>query len=166
MNTILLLSMKNIEGYPAKAITAILLLCTDALVHGVSFSSGAFEIEVTQLVSQGNDDCDGAISMEINGPPIPGDTSDSLDELDVLTCGSGSGLGAGGLWFKFSGNGARLLIGVNATFDSQLGLYTGSCDDLLCIDGNDDNFEYVDYNSALELDSIAGETYYALVHGE
>jgi hypothetical protein len=134
-----------------------------ALVHGSFASTGVFDIEVTASVSLNNDDCDGATMLEL-GVPVSGDTSQSLDELGLSTCGSGSGPGAGGLWYRFEGSGSRLLVGVNATFDSQLGLYTGTCNYLFCMDGNDDAFSD-GYQSALELNSIEGETYYALVHG-
>jgi hypothetical protein len=129
-----------------------------ALVHGSFTSKGVFEIELTTLESLNNDGCEGAITLE-SGVPVLGDTSQSLDELGLSTCGSGPGLGSGGLWYKFEGSGSRLLVGVTATFDSQLGLYAGICEDLSCLDGNDDHFSD-EYQSALEFNSVQGETYY------
>ncbi|CAB9506305.1 CHU large protein [Seminavis robusta] len=135
------------------------------LVHGVFTSTGVFEIELTELEALDNDDCDGAALLDINGPPVPGNTADSLSEFGLEACGSGPGLGFGGLWYTFQGDGSRLVLGVNASFDSQLLLYSGGCDDLECLDNNDDNFAYDEYQSALEFDSEEGQVYFALVHG-
>ena len=135
------------------------------LVHGYSSSFGMFEVQVTQLVPQENDDCEDARELTINGPSISGDTSISNSEFGLDTCGGVSSLGTvGGLFFSFLGNGGRLQLGVDAQFDSQLLVYSGSCDDLECVDGNDDT-GIIGFQSALEFDSVDGQVYIALVHG-
>ena len=143
-----------------------------ALVHGFLESVGQFEFEVTQLTTPDddftaglNEDCETATPVEIGGAPVAGNTTGTAMEFGLETCGDVSTLGPGGLWYSWSGTGGTLVVGVDAQFDSQLLVYTGSCGALICVDGNDDNFDFSEYQSALELDSVAGVTYYALVHG-
>jgi hypothetical protein len=130
-------------------------------VLGYFGSSGAFQIDFKQIRPPDNDDCESATMLAVEGPRIPGDTADSTSEFDLEVCG-GAGLGSeGGLWYKFQGNDTRLLLGVDSVFDSQLMLYTGSCDSLECVAGNDDSILSA-YQSSLDFDSVDGATYYVL----
>ena len=136
-----------------------------ALVHGYFSSTGPFEIELIQLtplVIAENDECANATSLEIDGPAVEGDTSQSTPEIGLATCGMGNTLGSTGLWYALVGNGERLIVGVRAlnfTYDPQLIIFFGdSCDTLVCLDSNDNTFAG-GYDSAVPFESVEGENY-------
>jgi hypothetical protein len=139
------------------------------LVHGYSLSSvGTFTLEVLDPTSTppddnslggSNDKCNTAMDVEI-GAVIPGDTSGTTVEVGLEACGGASTLGAGGLWYSLLGVGNSVLVGVQAEFDAQVLVFSGRCDVLTCIDGNDDNSAGYEYQAALELDTVAGQVYY------
>lgn len=131
-----------------------------------------FDIIVEEVTRPENDQCPGAISLEINGRAIEGSTSVSSSEDDLTFCGDVYDSGFGGVWYTFTGTGALVLIGVNTEdthlglpFDSQISLYSGpSCDELTCVGGNDQDDGF-GFSSSLPASTVEGETYYVLVSG-
>jgi hypothetical protein len=156
-----MLSLEEAVHFVSIAINRLLLY--EMLVHGFENNAGAFTIELTEMESLDNDYCENATKLLIDGPPISGDTSLSfISESRVEICGYGAGLeSASGLWYTVEGNGERFLLRVNASFDSQVLLYNGSCSNLDCLDG-----DYVTslpiYQSAIKFDSVDGEIYRVL----
>jgi len=132
-----------------------------------------FNITAEELEPPTNDQCEVATVLEINGPPLLGDTTASTPEKDLEVCGDIESLGYGGVWYAFVGTGEPLVLGVNTSFagffDAQLSLYAGmaDCKDLVCLDGIDDNLYHQGrgYSSALDIYSVDGMLYHALVHG-
>ena len=54
----------------------------------------------------------------------------------------------------------------DASFDTQLKVFTGNCSSLECIDGNDnDNTDSCDGESGVAWAAAEGQLYYILVHG-
>ena len=115
---------------------------------------------------QENDDACGALAVNC-GDIISGSTVGALAD-DVPFCGTSNGTG-GGLWYLFtpvnSGVGTASLCGSN--FDTKIRVFSGDCQTLVCVGGNDDNFTACGSgnNSHLEFTYTAGESYYILIHG-
>ena len=61
------------------------------------------------------------------------------------------------------GTGSGIEARVNATYDMQVAVFTGECDNLVCVDGTagDDSLTYGD----IKWLSVEGEMYYILVGG-
>lgn len=73
----------------------------------------------------------------------------------IFACGSGMN---DGVWYSLAGNGEEITIMVNETslWDSELGIYTGSCGNLVCLDFSDSSNDIEE----LTFTSVIGETYY------
>lgn len=72
------------------------------------------------------------------GDVIVGSTAGATSIDDPGTCGTTPG--AGGVWYSFTGTGNLIELALcNSTFDTKLQVFSGSCDTLNCIDGNDDS---------------------------
>ncbi|MFT4770730.1 MAG: hypothetical protein ACI9D1_000752, partial [Cryomorphaceae bacterium] len=89
---------------------------------------------------------------------------------DVGTCGTSNT--APGVWYEFTPENdavASFSTCNQADFDTKISVFTAaSCeDDLLCVAGLDDTFPTCAGNSTLlsEVDVVAGQTYFVLVHG-
>src|SRR5262249_49703443 len=85
-------------------------------------------------------------------------------------CGSGNDFGSGGVWYRFTGTGhivTASLCTSSPIWDSQLNIYCGvnGCDNLICVDGNDDAGPGCSPLSRVAVCTMAGSTYYILVHG-
>ncbi|MDP4826835.1 MAG: hypothetical protein NWR73_04060, partial [Flavobacteriales bacterium] len=92
-----------------------------------------------------NDLCSGALPIEC-GQVLDGTTEfANSDDLDF--CGntpSGQVAGEPGVWFKHVGTNAFVTLILNeaddqSNFDTFVGVYTGSCNDLVCLTGDDDS---------------------------
>jgi hypothetical protein len=111
--------------------------------------------------------CDNAI-----GPITPGignlwvgSTSDGATiDTEVPSCDSTSNATAPGVWYTVIGNGEAITASTctETDFDSQISVFTGSCDQLACVDGNNTG---CGNQSLFNFQSIQDETYHVLVHG-
>ena len=132
----------------------------------------SFDITFEEIVRPENDQCENADPLQIDAPAIVGTTESSSTKLDLDSCGDVFDIGFGGVWYSVVGNGDVLLVGVNtdtdspfAGFDPQISVYSGSsCDDLICVDGNDEGTR-LGYASAVAFESTEGQEYFVLVHG-
>ena len=98
----------------------------------------------------------------ISQPPPPGGGfNDSCEVAIEVSCGdivSGSTLAAGlldapaacgtalntsgGVWYKYTGDGSAVTVttcDVDTDFDTKLGVFSGDCNSLVCVGGNDDD---------------------------
>jgi hypothetical protein len=85
---------------------------------------------------------------------------------DVLgICGTSDGTN-GGVWYLLTPSAdAQITLSFcdgGTTFDSKVRVFTGTCDALSCVGGNDD---FCGLQSQLTFDGTAGTPYYILVHG-
>ncbi len=138
---------------------------------------------VTCPIRPDNDDCDDAIAISsLNGVTF-GDTTLAAADPTAPTCGTT--ITAPGIWYTIVGNGNRVIISTcepgDTRYDTKLNVYTGSCDGLICITGNDDGSpDGVNPNpdcvvpetgstsnraSTVSICTTAGTTYYILVQG-
>jgi len=113
-----------------------------------------------------NDDCANAALISCGGS-VSGSTVGANPEV-LADCGTSDGTG-GGVWYTYTApfDGTATYDLCNSDFDTKIRVWTGSCEALECVDGNDDLFSQCGSGNAsyLEADIEAGVTYYILVHG-
>lgn len=107
--------------------------------------------------------CEGALPIACGGS-VDGDTELSFF-LPGTTCGAAN-ITAPGLWYSIAGDGSTITLSTcgAANFDTKLSVYTGSCGNLSCVAGGDDAPGCEGNTSEVFFSSIAGNTYYVLVH--
>jgi hypothetical protein len=132
------------------------------LVHGFGGETGNFELMVTQLFPPPNDSCENAETVT-SGLPISGSTVAATKS--GLSC-NGTSVSAPGVWYTLNGTGDRIgatTSSSNTNFDTKINVYSGICDELTCVDGNDD--DATSLHSLVKWNSIRGAQYFILVHG-
>ncbi|MDA0863331.1 MAG: T9SS type A sorting domain-containing protein [Bacteroidetes bacterium] len=102
------------------------------------------------------------------GDTVTGDTLSATVEAGLTDCGTS--ITAPGVWYVFednSGLASEVLLSTcnQADYDTKLYVFTGSCGDLICIDGNDDTTGCSGFTTELEFLSDGNSTYYILVAG-
>jgi len=123
--------------------------------------------------SPANDLCQDATPVSL---PFNSDGSTqfaTFENIGVWSCGSSMlDEHAPGVWYEFQGNGERVQVTTCNTPDSddtQLSVFSASCEDPICIAGNDDHQgacgDASGSLSYVEFDTQVGETYLVLVHG-
>mgnify|MGYP003571894847 CR=1 FL=1 len=127
-------------------------------------------IEVTPSAAGGdgvsNDDCSGAISVGANSSTNGSTTGATIDGTEAC----GTAITAPGVWYTVVGTGNSMTASTCGPFfgyDTKVTVYCGSCDDLTCLAGNDDNCigGASGLLSTVTWCSQAGADYYILVHG-
>jgi len=139
---------------------------------------GTYTIEVTLAGCVGSDDVtinlanpDGTscitndLCMDAEtiacGDVVTGNTEGATSDDDPGTCGTTSG--APGVWYTFTGTGNLIELAMcNSDYDTKLQVFSGSCDALVCIDGNDDS---CGLQSEVDFLSEVGVEYYFYVFG-
>lgn len=83
--------------------------------------------------------------------------------FNSVACGSANGQDSAGVWYKFTGTGATieasLCDGISA--DSQMSIWTGSCNSLACVAGNDDQCGV--RSRVVVVNSVAAQEYYIYI---
>lgn len=137
------------------------------LVTGFGTNVGTFELSVScSPLVMNNDLCASAIDVtagSVTAGTTVGATTESNGEPFC-----GTSITSPGVWYTFtpvvSGNYDIDVCG--APYDSKLSIYTGSCNALTCVDGEDDDFTNCGGNDPfITINATAGTTYYILVHG-
>ena len=130
------------------------------LVTGFSTATGAFTLTRTCTLAIPNDACTGAINIGC-GQTITGTTVGSTPDV-VPTCVTTLNT-APGIWYSFVGNGAvNTLTMCGSSYDTKIGVFTGTCAALVCVTGNDD---FCGLQSQVSFPTTAGTTYYIIVTG-
>lgn len=117
----------------------------------------------TALLAQpANDACENAIAITCNSV-VSGTTIDATDDA-VAECGTT--ISAPGVWYSLVGTGEQVVVTTcpDNQYDTKLNVYTGACDALVCVTGNDDIQQGV-YCSSAGFVAENGVTYYILVQG-
>ena len=72
-----------------------------------------------------------------------------------------------GVWHRIEGNGDDMVASLcNTSWDSKISVFQGSCTNLTCLGGMDDNGPACSGTAAsYSWSSVVGEVYYILVHG-
>jgi hypothetical protein len=111
-----------------------------------------------------NANCSGAISLSCGGS-VDGNTTLGL-VASAPTCGAAN-ISTKGVWYSITGTGEVFTVGTcGATnFDSKVSIFTGTCESLVCVAGNDDAPGCAGNSSVVVFPSEAGVNYFVLVHG-
>lgn len=125
--------------------------CTTTTVQCTSCSGGGPIV---------NDDCSGAIALTC-GVTVTGNTSAAGPDV-VPTCITTLG-SAPGLWYKLqNASGPVTLSLCGSSYDTKMGVFTGTCGTFTCVTGNDD---FCSLQSQVSFTATLGTTYYVLVTG-
>lgn len=152
-----------------------LSLTQDYIVMFATFNNtsnrGGYTLRVRcpgPVLPPANDECVNAISTTMVPTSVINGTTacSNIDQL-AYDCGTDvTGIG-GGIWYKFVGTGnlCRLDMCIGGTtFDSQLSVYCGACDALVCVAGADDEGP-CSPQTQLDFCTEAGKQYFLLIHG-
>jgi hypothetical protein len=111
------------------------------------------------------DSCDNTFGPITRAVGMSGSTLNGVTvDIEAPSCGSASKATAPGIWYTIIGDGGAIAASTcnGIDFDSQISAFTGSCDQLTCVDGNDN---YCGSQSLVDFQSIQNQTYHVLVHG-
>ncbi len=130
-------------------------------VTGFGSASGNFTLARTCIPAIPNDVCSGAININC-GQTITGTTVGASSDA-VATCVTTLS-SAPGVWYSFVGTGTDNTLSLcGSSYDTKIGVFTGTCGSLVCVTGNDD---FCGLQSQVTVpNTIAGTTYYVLVTG-
>jgi subtilisin-like proprotein convertase family protein len=107
-----------------------------------------------------NDLCAGAININC-GQTITGSTAAATVDA-VGTCTTALGT-ARGVWYTFAGDGSQTTLSLcGSSYDTKIGVFSGTCAGLACVAGNDD---FCGLQSQVTVNTVVGTTYYVLVTG-
>lgn len=131
-------------------------------VNGYDGEIGDFDLAIS-CAPVDEDDCLGALALEC-GTTVSGSTADALNDA-APDCGTT--ISAPGVWYTFTGiDGQNILstCGAVTSYDSKMSVYTGSCNELVCVAGNDDTPGQGTCSTVI-FNSTEGTTYHVLVQG-
>jgi PKD repeat protein len=152
-------------GLPASAVNAQLVQGGGSVCASLDLTGATILVE---SCVPANDLCSGAISIAC-GQTVSGSTTDATADIDPSISFCGTELGdAPGVWYSWVSDGSDITVTTcdQATYDTKIGVYTGSCGALTCVDGNDDDFNCSgNTSSVLDLATQSGQTYYFYVSG-
>lgn len=159
------------------------------MVDGFAGAVGDFCLSFTRLPSE-NDECDGAVDIsgltggELNVPQTSGaftnvgatSENDPNPNDEVANCWFGTPLQSNTVWFTFEGDGSEYFIEtvncgeVNDYIDdgdTQMAIFTGSCDDLVQVACNEDGPQATseEFPAGITLLTTEGETYSVMIDG-
>ena len=98
-------------------------------------------IKIDYLIPPANDACSGA--LQANAFPytnLQTNAQNATNNSGFLQCANPMN---DGVWYRFQGTGSNMQVGIfnlDATFDAQLDVYTGSCGNLSCVASADLGF--------------------------
>ncbi|MGB3548312.1 MAG: PPC domain-containing protein, partial [Saprospiraceae bacterium] len=130
--------------------------------------TGDFSVQVADTgnpsptVSE-NDLCADAINL-VPGLNALGNTTVATN-IGALDC-DGTEIDGGGVWFTFIGAGSEITLSTanaGTNFDTELNLYSGTCDALVCEDSDDDGGTGT--TSVITFTAVENVTYYVYVDG-
>lgn len=132
-----------------------------------SNSGASSTLNVTQTNACGtsmpptNDPCSGAEPISC-GTIVIGSTIGAAPDAIPAGCGSAA---SPGLWYTLLGDGATYILDLCASgYDTQISVYTGDCNGLICYAYNDDDF-LCGLASYVSFPTVNGVLYYVQVHG-
>jgi len=131
------------------------------LVQGYGGETGPFNLAIT-CTGATEDICLGALPIAC-GASVDGTTADagadSAPDCDTP-------ITAPGVWYTFTGTGGQMALSTcpDENYDTKLNVYTGLCETLVCVAGNDDAGPDA-YCSTVTFNSVAEQEYFVLVQG-
>jgi hypothetical protein len=137
------------------------------LVHGFSTATGSFTLSLTcpdpPMMGPANDLCANATPISC-GQTLSGTT---VGATNTVAGSCGVSVTSADVWYVIGGTGGDITVSTcnQASFDTKLSVFSGSCGALLCIGGNDDFSGCSGFTSQFTFPSTVGTNYYILVHG-
>lgn len=133
-------------------------------VTGFSSNTGNYVLNVACADPLPNDLCSSAISIECGGTATGTTVGASNTGAPSATCGTSLNT-APGVWYSFSTPVAKSVTvnTIGSTFDTKLGVFSGACNALVCIGGNDDGGTGISPQSQVIFGAAANTTYYFYV---
>mmetsp|Transcript_11462 Transcript_11462/g.27397 ORF Transcript_11462/g.27397 Transcript_11462/m.27397 type:complete len:1373 (-) Transcript_11462:161-4279(-) len=137
------------------------------LVHGYQASAGDFYLNIAVGDDLYNDFCPDATQIELNQPMAGDNKLARFDFAGEEICGDGVQITGPTVWYTVTGTGGELMANVcNPDFDSQVSVFSGSCDDMTCVGGtSNDASASCGSGNGYTWQSEAFETYKIAVHG-
>jgi hypothetical protein len=135
-------------------------------VTGWAGASGSFVVEMIcsgpPPATPGNDLCANATPLTC-GTTVQGSTTASTLTGAPDLCGTALNT-AGGVWYTILGNGSTYTVSTctGTTWDTKIGVFSGTCGALACVAGNDDA---CGLQSSVAWSTVAGTTYTIYVTG-
>jgi hypothetical protein len=173
----------NDDDFDCEGFRSTFSWCSEAdveyliLVHGF-FAEGDFELEIfddgiacePDVICSGapeNDLCEDAIPIDIPSATMGTTAGADIDWPAAPDCGTI--ITSPGVWYSLVGDGTTLTATTCSEFteyDTKLSVYCRECEDLLCVDGNDDDWDCIyDFRSTVTWCTQASAEYLILVHG-
>ncbi|MBK6911093.1 MAG: hypothetical protein IPH10_09235 [bacterium] len=121
-------------------------LCTDNTVLECNALAGSWNdaldcaTSACPVILQGADLCANAVLVTV-GQSVAGTLAGSTPETGIPTCGSGYSTTSNGVWYTVVGTGNTMTASMCdpiTNYDSELFVFCGSCDGLVCVGGDDD----------------------------
>jgi len=128
-----------------------------------------------------NDECDNAINVAVPSSTFGSTLGATFDPNAPSSCPDVTGFGdvfvtSAGVWYSIIGTGNTITVSTcspSTDYDTQLSVYCGCCDTLMCVGANDDDsgaqpacdLGGLNRKSTVSFCSVAGEPYLILVHG-
>ena len=133
--------------------------CTNPLA--VNYDPCAVIDDGSCVVAAPNDLCPNAISISCNDTMAGATDNASTTGNPPGICGTEPE--ASGVWYVFNGTGQEITASLcNSVYDTRLNVYSGDCNTLACLGGNDD---FCSTRSQFTWNSLLGTDYYILVNG-
>ncbi|RCU57750.1 T9SS type A sorting domain-containing protein [Oceanihabitans sediminis] len=166
-------STTQVELYSGSCGTLVEVACTTASNNTFTgLTSG--ETYYLRMYDWGNDDF-GSVAFCLNTPPPPPTNISCATATDIV-CGetisgtsvgstgtqegSGCTMGSNGVWYTFTGYGGDIIVTVDASFDHELAITSGTCGALVNVGCRDGSVGQEVYTIT---DSVDGETYYVYI---
>lgn len=131
--------------------------------HRIVWTGPTAERSWYSLELYGSDNCHNAEPLDILGADklVIGSTVNALPSI-VPHCPASRPNNTHGLWYTVQGHGRALIFGTcrGTRINTQITVFTGSCDDLQCVEGNENACGEQSWVDWLGTD---GETYYLFV---
>jgi subtilisin-like proprotein convertase family protein len=127
---------------------------------------------ITFTCAPSNDLCADAIPLACGSSVVGTNQAATGTGQPASLCGTTPG--SFGVWYTFTGSGGLVTVSTcnpDTDFDTKLNIYSGTCDNLVCVGGNDDSADPgcqiggQNRKSKVTFSSTAGTTYYVLVTG-
>jgi len=135
-------------------------------VFGFGTNVGEYTLALTagDDVTPTNDECADAIAVSVPSSTL-GTTIAANGPDFGAACGTA--VSAPGVWYKAIGTGRTLTASTcgTADYDTKISVFTGACDDLVCVGGNDDGSGCPGFSSSYTWGAECGVEYLILVHG-
>lgn len=121
-------------GFPIGGATCDISGCTDPFCF--NYNQYATTDDGSCVCPPSNDTCDIAEAV-VCGGVYTGNTELASTDIADITCDEN--LPGPTVWYQFDGDGSQVTVDLSgSSFDTKVAVFSGACDNLVCVGGNDD----------------------------